>query len=349
MAKAVELADALDTLLNLVNRHCAGHEIQDVLRGAKDLNKDVKISGKNKPGILENLRDALTLKAASPDDLYALVRNSEESGHQLIRLFRPLTKEVKDRCNDGENIAIALFGKNWRSRYSFPTSNVELKGEAWGDFRLDNVSAHGSSWTAKLDAGVIKKVYEKQLEEGDRITTVHRKVPAQETYLIKWHSFGLLEIRTPIGDSKESRLEGYNRVTEAIKNALEVGIEFETIDLRPALLKIRAKIDSPHGSELFSWVNFELANALHGTAWLKACSPDDNILQQKESKDLFDRYGACSRAAISWNFDRTDVVKDQKKAVLTHIGVYGINTIHIRANSTAKAVRYVVNYLQRLA
>jgi len=60
----------LDTLLDLVRRRCSGLDIQDILRKAKELNKAVRVSGEDKEAKIENLRDALNLKALSHDNVY---------------------------------------------------------------------------------------------------------------------------------------------------------------------------------------------------------------------------------------------------------------------------------------
>lgn len=349
MDKSVGKSDRLDTLLELVDRLCSNSQIQDILRKAKELNNAVRVSAQNRVGLLENLRDAANLKVVTHNDLYGEICEAEESGHQLIRLYKARSTDVRSKCNDWSAVARTLFGKDWQRTSGFPLSNKGLTAEAWADFRYVEVDEHRSDWTARLDAGVTRRRNPREKIVGKKVITEHDLIDAQETYLIKWHRNGILEIRTPIGDSEEQRDEACNRISAAMQRVFSLDDDFKSLDLRPVLVKIRKQIDSPEGSELFSWVNLEMKDPLEGTAFFKAVANDGDLLKGEKRKQLFDLYKFCNKAAITWNFDAINVLPGQKKSLLTLIGSFGMNTVHIRANSSAKAVSYVVDQLRRLA
>jgi hypothetical protein len=79
----------LDRLLSLVEQECTTDAVQEILRKAKESDKTVRVSEKNK-GLLisKNLRTALGSGVIRPEQVYEVLRNAEENGGQHIFLYR---------------------------------------------------------------------------------------------------------------------------------------------------------------------------------------------------------------------------------------------------------------------
>jgi hypothetical protein len=237
----------------------------------------------------------------------------------------------------------------------FPKLLKDLKGESWSDYRIDKLEADRADWTARLEAGVERKVNSVTTTVGDKVITTRDIVIKQEIYIIKWNRSGVLELRTPIGASNDHRNESLSRIQSSLhklfphKDNFVLSDYFDPIDLRPSLLKIRAEIDKTEGKELFSWFNIQLEHTTLGIANVKSWSSEESILDDEHGQSLFDRYGACSQAAITWNFDRINVLPGEKQPLPTLIGYYGMNTVHVRTHASAKAVKYVLDKLRQLA
>ena len=135
----------------------------------------------------------------------------------------------------------------------------------------------------------------------------------------------------------------------ALRKSFEVGTDFDELSLPPALARIRQLIDSKGGSDLFHWINAQVQHPKWGKADLKTWTAEENILEDDEGKKVFDRYGDCQAAGIRWKFDQGNVILGENKPQLTYIGQYGRNTVLIRSDASAKAVRYVVDQLRLLA
>jgi hypothetical protein len=336
----------IDELLTLLSRHCTNDEIQKILRDAKSLNGEVRISGANSEALVGNLRHALNLRAVSEEQLYGALVEAEESGHQLIYLYKPTSPGVKARCDDGEEIATSLFGKDWQKR-GFPLYHLNPVGEAWSDFRISPLPRGGAEWTAKIYAGVYQRITISVREDGYDECIHRRKELTRDIYLIKWHHFGLLEIRVPQRDSKDLRDQAIAGLTKAFRDAFTLDVDFEAIDLKKAQRKIVEQIRQPGGSELFSLPSIDLQDGDNRVAKLMTRSTEESIMDDAGSSAFVSEFGTCVQISLVWHLK--DAAHGGPRDLLTSVGKYGVNTVLIRSNANSKAVRYVVNQLRRLA
>jgi hypothetical protein len=141
-----------------------------------------------------------------------------------------------------------------------PKFFAQPDGLIFSDVRMDKrEGTKYFSWTCKQYSGALHWEKSRSVTEGDtRIDTFLRKY-RREIYLIKWHSFGLLEVRVPIGSSSShSRLRDQkDSLLGMLKLALPQ-ILLTPLDLRPAVKRFAAE-------------------AYDGAKWLRFNSPSYDV------------------------------------------------------------------------
>lgn len=135
-----------------VAEKCNLEPIKELLRAIKSRSAQANqaiVLGTKKEEAIEGLRQAVAGNHARIDEVYEMLRRSEETGHQHILLLRPAVELDAPKSMDAKTVADALFSVETRfPRFEYPSS-----GYAWSDFRM---SANG--WTAKAYGRELYKV-----------------------------------------------------------------------------------------------------------------------------------------------------------------------------------------------
>src|SRR5262245_12099919 len=127
------MANLFSGLYEIVDQQCNAAQIAALLSTAKNINeqakKDTRLTG-SKKNLIDNLRYAVGKRHIKQADVYNLIRESEENGQQHVFYFRPNTKDAKDLCRDGTEVANRLFEEVWGSDY-FPKFERKANKNLW--------------------------------------------------------------------------------------------------------------------------------------------------------------------------------------------------------------------------
>lgn len=338
---------SIDQLLDLVKRVCTKDQIQRLLREAKQIGEDgntIRITGKIDTIVSQHLRDAVQLGRIDDEAIRRLIGESEESGRQHIFYFRPKDERVIQACNDAERVAFRLLGPRWREDRGFPRFYLNPMGFEWTDFRSSpsDRDSHGG-WTAKAYAGIFREKHVDTKEEGpNRIVKIYERVLSREIYLVRWHAWGLLELRVPLERTSKALFASVRALWTSIESAVSSD-DFEPFDLTNPCRRMLARY-AEHGDD-YRLGDAHLLDSEGGTARLSPRAPEDHLMNveaRRRAVELFDR---CRMLVVVW------LLKEERHdaggELRTVIGKLRSNEVVILSRTTAKAVDHVTRRLCR--
>jgi hypothetical protein len=342
-------AKSHENLLDLAEKYCTIDQIQAVLRDAKKTNPNVRISGTMKD-VIKHLRDAFKWVPASVDGTYAALCDAEASGGHLVYMFRAKSEEVRIRYSDGNAVAISLFGPDWATKQKFPLYHKEPEGEAWADFRVNQLTPTSASWTGKIYAGILQWKTVSRKEQGNDLYIHRRRELHRETYIIQWHPDGVLELRVPNSDSKDNLNGSYLAITGCLSNAIDMA-ELPPLDLRLANKAILKQSLSTEGPLLFSLPAVQGEDDDFAKWRVSTRSKKENLADHAVRRQFIEQFlkpeVTCNHLGVQWHL--TKETCGEARELLTPIGKHGLNTVLIGSQTSSKAVQYVLDEIRRLA
>jgi len=188
-------------IYKLLEEFCSASHLKNLVKAYRPSQKEFPISVPSEELLrsIAKLHGAFHIPTKALEDI---LERAEENGRQHIFLYTPATKAAKDRLNKFENVQKVLLNGQTRSEAELPKFQIHPKGVAVADLRQEH--REGTKyhfWVYKLYGGS-----ERWIQTSTKITDeekiVHYKLKyRREVFVVKWHSFGLLEIRVPTGNS----------------------------------------------------------------------------------------------------------------------------------------------------
>jgi hypothetical protein len=331
-----EEAGSLEKLLGLIHETCTGAMVDELLRKAKEKDKTILVTAKSKEDkIKSNLRIAIERNAIDRQEVYRLLCGAEENGRQHIFYYLPKDDAVREKYNASEAIAEKLFGTNeYRQQLQFPHFHLEPVGVQWSDFRVEQTKAQGIfHWTAKLYSGIYRRLFLREEAQGDLIARIYEEKLSREVYVVRWHSFGLLEIRVPV-DSATDVLTFLTQVWEVIGDAVtqEDFVPWEMHDVCMYLIK------NAENDKRYTLGNARMMDEETGSAEFKPPHGEADLDSSPARAAAVRMYNECRELGVHWLETGED---GPRKKLKTIIGKLKPHEVLIIGKATAQGVDYV--------
>jgi hypothetical protein len=339
----------LDELLDLVRLVCAQDQIQRLLRQAKEADgagSAVRYGGKLDVLVYQHLRDAIQTGKVSRDAVYALVGESEESGNLHIFYFAPKDDRVRQACNDAERVASRLFGPNWRAERGFPKYHFREGGFEWTDFRsTPTADPDRSGWVAKAYAGVMREKHvETRTEPPNRTLRVFEPVLAREIFLIRWHPWGLLELRVPLERTHKAILDSLHGLWSAAQSAISSD-DFHPFDLTPACRRMIDRYEE--NTHDYRLGDVHLLDSAGGTTRVSPRSGEEHLMHVEDRRRAIELFDRCNMLVVVWLLSAD--AHGTKRELRSVVGKLRPNEVVMVSKTTAKAVDHVTHRLRQFS
>jgi hypothetical protein len=332
----------LERLLALVEQECTTEAVQDILREAKASNKGVRVTEKNKALIIsKNLRAALDSNAISPEAVYNVLRRSEENGGQHIFLYRVKPAQLASYQN-GDRIAVGMFGRDWKKSQNFPQFHLEPAGAVWADFRSESADGNRISWVAKMYSGVESRKFIEERSEGEtRVIRVYEKELSREVYLVRFHPWGLLELRVPQTSSLAEVREFLSQLWQAISGAVDPR-HFDPWTLHDVCYSL-IEMGSIAGKIRIG--NARMIDGQEGNAEFNPPSSEEDLFSDAARRRAVKLYEECREVVAYW-LKLPDKTPEELRTVVCKCEPH---SILIAAKAPPEAVDYVIYRLKDIA
>jgi hypothetical protein len=339
----------LTDLLKLVEDKCTNRDIRAILKRAKTGGADVRVSEATKALVVhKNLRAAIEKRLIAEREVYDVLCGAEENGGQHIFYYTLTDPGHFNKYADGEKVGTRLFGANWNKTQKFPQFHLQPKGVIWSDFRVENrPGATSSNWVAKVYSGLeTRKFIEEKKESQSRVIRIYEITLNREIYLVKWHGFGLLEVRVP----RQSSSKEVTKTEEDFWTMLAPGMsraDFTSWDLSPASSKIVSTRSS--NKKLYRLGNTRALGKTLATAYFCPHSSDDDLCDDPAHDKSVSEYKSFKEVVVYWlPQTNTDAIEADSELRVV-IGKLAKNEILISAKATAAEVDYVTYRLREFS
>jgi hypothetical protein len=350
MAKSSDLN--AEKMYSLLAKLCTAEEIHDLLKPAKknlpqERKAEVLISG-NKEERIANLRRAVDAGLVQRTAIHELIREAEENGRQHIFYYVPKSKKLATELSSPAVVAGGLWGNNWEAKMDFPQFAILPPNAMWADFRHVKVAGSDYSyWVAKLyDTAVRRELVDTVRQSETRVVETYDIVTDRVVMLVRWHSYGLLEVRLPQGFSGKQYRQMHKLIWSHLAPVMSQD-EFNKWDLataRGALLR-----DYVKNSHLYKLCGTDAEKDGYRTR-LSPPSEEQTVENsdgQKEIVKVLIKSGANpEEIEVMWRPDGNNVVQDEFHCV---VGGDDTNRVYLAKRLSAAEVDYVTNRLKELA
>lgn len=372
-AKADDADRALDApetdFYVLVSKFCTLEAIQELLRRhqqevPKDQRSDVKISGENKADITTvNLKTAVEKGHIPITEVRELLQDAEENGRQHIFLYKPRNAEIRAYCQNGNAVAEALFGKEWRDTQNFPKFDLIPDKYLWGDFRV-GLPGKPQDWVAKLYGHEESVEFiGKEEREGDEFAKVYKRRKVRTICMVRWNNPDILEVRVPATTSRKAVTRRRDLLWVTIQRGVNRG-DFSTWPLnkvRMAMLRAEEKAISAVAAkekgaklETFDTGDKQFIDEESNVATFSMQFADEEesptIAESTHAATTayLDNECECQRLVAYWKDDDKEPTNPLKRTLRTLLGTKDYtNEFIVFSRVNAKTLDYVINQLRR--
>jgi hypothetical protein len=190
---------------------------------------------------LASLRDGVNRGFIPRELVYNLVRDAEENGSQHIFYYRLTNPENRAVYSNMSYIGTRLWGEGWEQAMGFPKFTLLPQNMVPGDLRRPSHSQTiTNDWILRL-YDVLMRLKEQveeqeQLEDGG-VKKIFRPHREKGVLVVRWHAFGVLELRVPSGQSKKVMESAKAKLWALLERAMDPA-DFQEWELSPALSKL---------------------------------------------------------------------------------------------------------------
>lgn len=232
-----------DDMFELLKQCSSARQLKNLVRAFRPSVNDYPISVPSDQ-LLRSVRRLFLEYHIPKAAIEELLERAEENGRQHIYLYKASKKAVADKLNDFDAIESVLLDGSNRKAYGLPKFEIRPKGIKIADLRHEHrTGTKYSSWTYKLYGGAERWIKESDNinESGDERVVKYKSDYRREVFILKWHSFGLLEVRIPIGNSRARLAEIRGALLRKIGNVItelcdEIAVEREDVETELATL-----------------------------------------------------------------------------------------------------------------
>lgn len=343
----------METLFDLIGELCTASDIYDVLKDTKyalpkERKKEILIGGNKEDKVL-NLRRAVSENLITREQAYELLRETEENGRQHILYFVPKNVANTSEEMKAENVAKKIWGRKWKEEAGFPKFTKLAPNLMFADFReVQPANTNYRTWWLKLYAVATSKKLTKTEHKGEtQVIETYDIVTERVVYVVRWHSFGVLEVRLPSGYSAKVREQMFELVMAKIGNAIPMDA-MKPWDLKNARSRLMREWESH--KDIYTLGSTE---AMDGDGYRTKLTPPsaeevlNNSKGQKEIVKVLIKEDATSEEiAVIWQLDANKNIREPFKSV---IGSDGTNHVYLAASLKSREVDYVTLKLREFA
>jgi hypothetical protein len=211
----------LDEALSLVENLCTTEQITNLLRKRKGT-ASVRISAENKDDLVRrNLRTAIEAKAIDMQEVFDVIRSSEENGGQHIFYWRPTTSKLAETLTV-PHIAEQLWGGHWQKTVgAFPSIRLKPDDYKYSDFRAVS-GRKPKDWILKIygQKTIVRATGKTKPEAPGVFWREFVEESLRIVLAARWNYPDLLEIRVQRNESRRRVEEWHQQVWSMLAPAL---------------------------------------------------------------------------------------------------------------------------------
>ena len=336
----------LTEALSLVKDLCTSEQIQDLLRTRKS-HESVRITAESKDDLVDrNLREAVESRAIEIENVFELIRSSEENGSQHIFYYKPKSKQIAESLTF-DSVAQQLWRSNWKQTVEgFPAIRLKPNDYQYSDYRL--LLKKPKDWVLKVYGDTtIQRATGKTEERGGYVYKEFIEEQLRIVLLARWNGYGLLEIRVQRNESRRRVEEWHKKMWEMLKPAL-LQSQFDIWELtKPinSLITNQAK-----NQKLYSFRDAKVFTEEGVRASFEMISDQGNLFISNATQDAIEGYlkkdGTCDGLTVTWLKQ-----EDQKplKDLRTLLVAKELNEIVVSAHCSSEELDYVTDQLRRFS
>lgn len=322
-------------------------QIQAILRRHKETAPDeIHITG-IKSDLISNLEHAVKIRVVPLEEVTALLRESEENGHQHVLYYVAKSRAAAGRAGDGQQIAQGLWGENWQSIESFPKFDHVPKSYEWADFRLGYLKKP-KDWIAKLYGLELNRHLESEEDLPDgRFARYYRDKQERSVLLIRWNAPDLLEIRISRCDSAKQLATRITAVWDRIRPAVirDDFIEWNLSMARGRLARTREENEASYYTNAYRLTDPSSGVAIFRSHTDEESTDEEPVRQQAIDSYLRNNDCECPVLGVMWH------VPERRGAAAhdlhTIISPRHPHELVIPARTSSETVEYVTNQLRQ--
>lgn len=343
---AVFTKELRDAVLEL----CTIKDIYGLLEAARD-HPSVRLTAPNIATLVDkNLADALEGNAVSLTDVYDLVREAEENGHQEIFYYQSRSKAVENIPL--EEVGRRIWGDNWADVAQFPRFELEPNGFRYADLRHWNPKRKPRDWVLKIYG---QQFFEKQEEGSEEQLAEHRVrrtfvlEPRRLVLLLRWNSPDLLEVRIPQTASRP-RAKAWLDQAWDMASRVFLPSEFEAWDLDSAR---RQLVNRQGDSEtLYRFSHSRLEDGDHNVISVASAHTERSLtssapIVQSIKALVTPGVGECKYLRVTWLPGEGEGAPRQD--LVTFLGDRQTNCVGIGRRCAAHEIDYVTDQLREFS
>lgn len=335
-------------LYDIVSQQCTALQIRSLLRKYKGISdvtrKEIRLSGRY-DDLLDTLRLAVGHKHIPLGEVCDLIRKSEENGHQHIFLYQPINREVRQRCEDGAQLAELLFGDHWGPQV-FPKFDRPQDAEDWADFRTP-LEGTARGWLGKIYGHErVSRLASREKRQTPRgyVETLRYQYEDYSTVSVVRFRHGLLEIRIDQTGAVRSHIipERLKRIWSMLDHVIKRA-DFSPHSLRGALT--RMMVERITNSALYRLGSVKMLDCKRGAIQFDPYDTDEEIDadqgRQTALNGLLAHDGKGTHAAIQWK--ACSGAPKELDDLLTVVTGEDSNELFITAKTTAEVIDHVLD------
>ena len=337
-------------LYSLVEELCTAKQVHALLKRFED-RPSVKLTAENRSALIKkNLRDAVDAKSIPLQDVYELVRESEENGRQHIFYYQPASKDVRNI--PFETVGARLFGREWKAKTASPVFALEENKFNFSDFRQWNAARKPLDWCLKIYGLQFIEEEQKSQEEKIDERTVKRTFvsrPVRLVLFVRWNSPDLLEIRIPQSSSRKKVKEWLDQAWSMLAPAFRSD-EFRAWNLdsaRRSLIlgqsKSAKRYRFSHSTVEDAEHNHIAISAAHTERSLDANTPICKSLQAMTKEGV----GECRFLRITWLKGAEG--ETPASDLVSYLGEAAENDVSIGRQCSAGEIDFVTDQLREFS
>lgn len=343
MNKYEELEDAL----SLAGELCTSEQIRDLLRRRRGDNH-VRISAQTKEDLVSrNLRAAVEAGSIDLQEVFDLIRLSEENGNQHVFYYRPKAKATADALTY-ESVAQLLWGSVWEKEIGrFPLVRLTPNDYRYTDFRRQNPKK-AKDWLLKVYGhSVITRFTGKTERRNDN--TLWREFveePLRTVLVVRWNSPNVLELRVQRNESRK-RVEEWRGKLWSMLSPAAVPQQFEPWNLEKSISRLILEQDK-HTSVY----NFRDARVLGEgiQATFQTYADQGNLFESSQARNAIKGFMAadsdCNGLTVTWlpNSNQTPQTE-----IRTLLGSKESNEMIVPGHCLSGDLDYVTDQLRKFS
>jgi hypothetical protein len=346
---AMAIYKDLDEALSLVENLCTTEQIASLLRNHKG-NANIRISAENKEDLVRrNLRAAVEANALDVQEIFDLIRSSEENGNQHIFYWRPNNSKMADTLTL-EHVASQLWGGNWQRTVSaFPSIRLKPDDYKYSDFRAVS-KRKPKDWILKVygQKTIVRATGKTKPEAPGVFWREFVEESLRIVLAARWNYPDLLEIRVQRNESRR-RIEDWHKQVWSMLEPAVVRSQFAEWPLKAPMKRIALE-----GEKHAKTYEFRDAGVVDKGgdvfASFQTFSDQGNLFKSQQTLEAINSFikagGALNGLAVKWLPDPNAEPTEELRVLL---GTKESNEMVVSGRCTAGDLDYVTDQLRRFS